>query len=349
MDTGRVDPTTQMNLHPRTYTGFAAAVLFAAALNSVFVPARAADSAGSMLGVYEGAGCTGTRKLADFERWFGRRPPRVLDFIAWKDGRDGWNWVLGCWNTLGVQDLTISVPMLPGDGSGTLAQGAAGKFDAMFANLALDLVKRGFADATVRIGWEFNGDWYPWAASRDRASWITYWRRIVSIMRNAPGAAFKFDWCPAVGWTAVTAQDLYPGDEYVDYIGLDIYNITWDAKIVTPAQRWNEKMTTRNGLKWHRDFAASRGKPMSFPEWGTMTRFDGDGSGGGDDPYFIEQMAQWIASNNVAYHNYWDYKDRKYNSRLSDGSHPLAAEAFLRVFGGKTPTAPILVNPGRQQ
>jgi hypothetical protein len=297
-------------------------------------------------GLYEGAGCSGVQNLDKFVQWFGRKPTRMLDFLAWGEGRPGWNWVLGCWEKSGLKQLTLSVPMLPSDGSATLAQGAAGKFDAFFADLATDLVKRGYANAIVRIGWEFNGDWYAWAAIKDPAAWIAYWRRIVTLMRQAPGAAFKFDWCPATGWTQFLAQNAYPGDEYVDIIGLDIYNQSWDPAATTPQLRWNEKLNSRHGLKWHRDFATAHGKPMSFPEWGAMTRTDG--RGGGDDPYFIEQMAAWIASNNVAYHDYWDFGTGGENSRLRDGSHPQSAAAFLRIFGGPTPKNPTLREPIRQ-
>ena len=40
----------------------------------------------------------------------------------------------------------------------------------------------GFADATIRLGWEFNGNWFAWAASNDPAAFITYWQRIVTAM-----------------------------------------------------------------------------------------------------------------------------------------------------------------------
>ncbi|MET0657551.1 MAG: glycosyl hydrolase [Steroidobacteraceae bacterium] len=334
-----------MTPHARNRSALGWFALLATIAQCLSAQARAEELTHA-LGVYDGAGCTGTKRLPSFESWLGRKPQRVLDFIAWKEGRSGWNWVLGCWNAANIEALTISVPMLPSDGAATLAQGAAGKFDAMFADLALDLVKRGFANAIVRIGWEFNGDWYPWAAAKDPESWIAYWRRIVSIMRKAPGARFKFDWCPGTGWTAFEAQNAYPGDEYVDYIGMDVYDTSWDPKVVTPEQRWNEKMTARHGLKWHRDFAQAHGKPMSFPEWGIMTRTDGHG--GGDNHRFIEHMAQWIAANNVAYHNYWDYKEKAYNSRLSDGSHPKSAEAFRNAFGRQGPSPALVTSEVRR-
>lgn len=290
-------------------------------------------------GVYQGAGCEGAQRLEGFTEWFGRRPERGLDFFSWEAGESGWRWVMRCWASAGMTQMTFSVPMLPADGS-TLAEGAAGKFDAVFARLAADLVENGFGSAVIRLGWEFNGDWYPWAARKDPQAWVAYWRRIVDVMRRAPGAAFKFDWCAATGWTALLAKDVYPGDEYVDYIGLDVYNATWDPKAVTPELRWEERLHGRHGLKWHREFAAEHSKQLSYPEWGTGERPDGHGVA--DDPHFIEQMAAWIAANDVAYHNYWDYRAKEYDGRISDGTQPDAAAAFLSAFDGKRPRRPVL-------
>jgi len=249
-------------------------------------------------------------------------------------------WSMKCWKGGGIKAITYSLPMLPENGSATLAEGAAGKFDHVFANFANTLVANGYPNAVIRIGWEFNGDWYAWAAGKDPQSWITYWRRIVTAMRAAPGSNFKFDWCPGNGWTAFRAEDAYPGDAYVDIIGLDEYNATWNANATTPALRWKEQVEQRHGLKWHADFAAAHGKPISFPEWGTGTRHDGHGSG--DDPLFIEQMAEWIASHNVAYHNYWDYDHPHFSGRISDNGQPLAAAAFLKKFRLPKPKAPVL-------
>lgn len=281
------------------------------------------------LGVYKGAGCDGVRGLEKFTQWLGFKPDLTLEFISWKVLSAGTTWGLGCWKKGGQKHVVYSLPMLPDDGSAVLADGAYGKFDMLFRRYAAKLVQFGFGDAVIRIGWEFNGEWYPWAASKDPQSYIEYWRRIVTTMRSVPGANFKFDWCMAGGWTQFLPEKAYPGDAYVDYIGMDFYNVSIDRKAVTPEQRWESRLNTRRGLKWHRDFAAQHGKPMSYPEWGTGLK--PDGSGGGDDAYFIEQMAQWIAANDVAYHSYWD-SPTGVNARLSDDHQPRAGAAYKRVF-----------------
>ena len=316
--------------------------LLAAVVSLPMHGAAVAASSNAKLGVYETAGCDGVKRTKVFKDWFGHAPDQTLEFIAWDVLTSGNTWGVGCWKNGGQKSVVYSMPMLPPDKSATLAQGASGKFDDLFRRYAATLIRFGYADSVVRIGWEFNGIWYPWAAEHDPQAYIAYWRRIVSVMRSVPGAAFKFDWCGFTGWTNFLPEDAYPGDAYVDIIGMDVYNVPFDPKALTPEQQWDSLMNTRRGLKWHRDFAAQHGKPMSFPEWGTGLR--PDGKGGGDDPYFIEHMAAWIASNNVAYHNYWDHTGGV-NTRLSDGHQPLAGAAFIKAFAGSRPKPPSMRPP----
>jgi hypothetical protein len=284
------------------------------------------------LAVYQGNGCSGVKRLPEFTAWLGRKPDLMLDFFAadtWQALHDDAGWTLGCWQKAGMSAV-FSVPMLP-HGKFSLREGATGAYDNHFRDLARELVRRGFGDAIIRLGWEFNGGWYPWMAEKDPKMWVEYWRRIVSVMRSVPDAKLRFDWCPAQGVVHVKPDTVYPGDDVVDIIGQDLYNQTWTPHIDTPEQRWDELVNMPYGLKWHREFARAHGKPESYPEWGTGTR--PDGHGGGDDAYFIERMAEWLGGGNVAYHGYWDIAAPDFNARLSDGHQPLAARSFQRAFG----------------
>jgi len=307
------------------------AVVALLTMSSVASARPSGDARSVPLGVYLGAGCTGADRVPKFREWLGRDPDQTLEFIAWDVLKKGTTWGVKCWSKAGRKRVVYSLPMLPPDKSATLADGAAGTFDAMFRDYATKLVQNGYKNAIIRIGWEFNADWYPWAAKQDPQAWIAYWRRIVTAMRSVPGAAFKFDWSVAGGWSSFRAEQAYPGDDYVDIIGLDFYN-NFSRPDVTPEERWKQRMRAPHGLEWHRRFAAEHGKPMSYPEWGTGK--GRDTHGGDDDPYFIEQMAQWISANDVAYHNYWDFKAPIFDSQLSDGRRPAAAAAFVRAFGG---------------
>lgn len=284
------------------------------------------------LGVYLGAGCTGRDRLPGYEAWLGRKVDRVLDSLAsqsWDAMLSTTRWIAGCWQPAN-RKLTITVPMLPSDGISTIVEGARGAYDAQFRNIAQTLIELGQSQAVVRLGPEFNGAWFRWSALSDPQSWVLYWRSAVTAMRSVPGQRFKFDWCPSLGLGIASPEPAYPGDAYVDYIGGDVYNSNWHQ--IPQPDLWSVLLNAPAGLKWHANFAMAHGKPMSFPEWGTGTR--PDGFGGGDDAYFVRSMAAWIKLNRVLYHNYFDYPASVYNSKLSDGSKPLAAQAYLESFGG---------------
>ena len=290
-------------------------------------------SADGKLGIYEGAGCDGARRIGRFTHWLGRSPAWVIDFLAydsWRSMRHSAEWILRCWRGAPYH-LSLAVPLLPQDETATLADGARGAYDSDFRELAELLVRDGRADAVIRLGWEFNGAWMPWNAAKDPAAFVTYWRRVVAVMRAVRGAAFRFDWAPSLGRNAIAPDLVYPGDDVVDVIGLSVYNQSWSKPRRDSAARWQELLSRPFGLDWQRQFAQAHRKLRSFPEWGTGRR--PDGAGGGDDPGFITRMAALIRAPDVLYDGYWDYPAPDYFALISTGEFPRAAAAFRRAFG----------------
>ena len=138
--------------------------------------------------------------------------------------------------------MIFAIPMLPQfdtedatdttAGNPTLSAGANGDYNQYWAQLAQNLVDRGLGDTTLRIGWEFNGNWFRWAAYLDPSDWVKYWRNIVTTMR-AVSPALKFDYSVALGSTyanpfsttvTATQPGVYPGDQYVDVISASMYD-----------------------------------------------------------------------------------------------------------------------------
>ena len=116
----------------------------------------------------------------------------------------------------------------------------------------------------IRLGWEMT--WLnAWFAGGHEAEYIKAFRRVVEIFRRH-STGFKFDWCPGWGPQEMPADTSYPGDDVVDYIGLDVYDFKHEG---TPEERWNNfYVKAPFGLEWHREFARLHGKRMSYPEWG---------------------------------------------------------------------------------
>lgn len=303
----------------------------------------AAAVPGDTLGIYPGAGSSAG--VTAFEQTLGRSIDRAHDYLdksSWASMLD-LAWLAEKWADAGFVDRTVlTVPMIP-DTGGTLAQGAAGDYNAHFRTLAEKLVASGHPNVVLRLGPEFNGAWFPWTMNvpDGGALYAAYWRQIVATMRSVPGAAFKFDWCPNAGsaWIGggqqLEAGDAWPGDDVVDYVGLDIYDQSWAPNRIDPVARWNEYVYQRNGMAWHAAFAAAHNKPMTFPEWGLADRTDG--FGGGDTPFFVEQMYRWIALHPIAYHLYFESSDPNAEYAVFSGRFPNAARRFVELFGPNPP------------
>jgi hypothetical protein len=291
------------------------------------------------LGVYLGNGGTGVARMPGFARWFGREPDRILDFLAydsWASFESDARWTCESWRGPGKRPIasavTLSVPLTV---QGTpLAEVAAGKHDGTYLAVARAMVENGWGNSIVRLGWEFNGTWMPWAAARDSRAYVAAYRRVVALMRSVPGESFTFDWCSACGENAIAPDTVYPGDDVVDIIGMDVYTRYYNAFDSIPAIRWQALRVTAFGLDWLVSFSAEHRKRLSVPEWGTGEAFTNDGgTGGGDDPLFVTSMAGFLRENDAAYSDYWDYHAPDYNASVSDGEHPRAGEALRLMFG----------------
>lgn len=69
--------------------------------------------------------------------------------------------------------------------------------------------------------------WYPWQGRPD--AYVKAYRRIVDIFRDEGAVNVKYMWNPVMFWPETTLQ-YYPGDTYVDYLGLTVLNHGADGK-----------------------------------------------------------------------------------------------------------------------
>jgi Glycosyl hydrolase family 26 len=296
----------------------------------------AAGSAGPAWksGVY--VGNAAKTALAKFEQERGATAPIVTDYFdqsTWPAMIGDAQWAIPQW-AAADQLMSWSVPMLPASGGYTLQAGATGAYNGYFQKLAQLLVANKEGNSVLRIGWEFNGDWEAWSAGSDPAAYVAYYRQIVDTMRAVPGANFTFDWCISNGSTYTDPAAAYPGDDYVDYIGNDVYD--WDWGTHDPAKRWHDIVTEKYGLAWQASFAAAHHKPLSFPEWAES--WVASGHGGNDDPQFIRDMYAWFSSHKTAYEDYFN------DDPSATESHQITdfpkSEAVYDTLFGTTGSAP---------
>jgi hypothetical protein len=325
--------------------GFSVALVLSTMTLSAATVASAATNAISSLGVYGGDGpgadnalCQSTGPKCGYAMSF-------LDNTSWQKMENP-SWFISQF-TGTKYSMIWGVPMLPNTGNYTLAAGATGAYDQYFVTLAQGLVSGGQANSIIRMGWEFNEGWAPWAASGQAANFVAYWRQIVTSMRSVPGANFQFEWNPVIG--AQSAGNLaayYPGNDYVSLIGLDVYDISW-ASYPGAAKLFSTMLTEPYGLNWLASFASQQGKPITLPEWGLGWGDSDDGApvsdpgtetSGGDDPTFINDMAGWIATHHVVEATLWDVNQ----STISTTENPNSFAAAVADFGSRAAVASAL-------
>ncbi|MGQ5515597.1 S8 family serine peptidase [Halococcus saccharolyticus] len=84
--------------------------------------------------------------------------------------------------------------------------------------------------AYLRLAHEMNGDWYPWSptvGSSSAGSYIDMWQRVRDRFeqRGLDENTVEWMWCVnAEDIGSYSAEQLYPGDGYVDWLGVDGYN-----------------------------------------------------------------------------------------------------------------------------
>lgn len=287
------------------------------------------------IGVYAGNDPSSVRQ---FESWLGSD----IDFVAGHGGRANWSDYVSSLSYVARQFGSLhlpiywTVPMFV-DG-GTLGAGASGSYDAYYVQAAQGILAANPDAATinVRVGEEFNIPGMPWAAAGQEQNFIATYRHFVDSFRSV-SSHFRFEWNVNIGGSIDPAR-AYPGDAYVDYVGMDFYyNTAWDS--ADPVTAWNDMVHRPYGLQWLEDFATAHARPSAYAEWG----INSDTAG----PYIARAMA-WFESHNVAYQGYWD-SDSAYAGQLSDGQYPTAGAAFRAAFGPDAPAAmPATAQPASQ-
>jgi hypothetical protein len=189
-------------------------------------------SAGALLGAYvDDVGrwvddTTAEAGVERFEAAIGR--PLDIDhhYYAWTDrfptGLERWDVANG------------RIPMISWSGT-RLDDILSGRFDAMIRQRASDVRALG-APVFLRWGWEMNGDWASHDGSHNNDSgttdgpqkYVAAWRRIHDLFAAEGTTNAVWVWSPnatdvpAASWNHWTRY--YPGDAYVDWVGIDGYN-----------------------------------------------------------------------------------------------------------------------------
>jgi beta-mannanase len=142
---------------------------------------------------------------------------------------------------------------------------AAGKLDDYIRQYARDAKVYGQPLFISPICKEFNGNWWYNCSPKanpalTEADFVNAWRRVVDIFRQEGVTNVAWVWVPnsitkaPPSWEADNAAAYYPGDDYVDWMGVDHYDYGPPSLM--------------DALY---DFAVEHDKPVFVSEWGVRS------------------------------------------------------------------------------
>jgi len=150
---------------------------------------------------------------------------------------------------------------------------------------------------------EMNGDWYPWGANvngNTPADFVAAWRHVWKIFAEEDASAnVVWEWAPNEQFQGSAAlEPLYPGDAYIDQIGISAYN--WGDRPSGPvSSRWREfGVMIDPTLK---EIGAFTDLPLGVSETGSSAV-------GGDRAEWIEGMFDDALERELTFINYFDIK-----------------------------------------
>jgi hypothetical protein len=187
-------------------------------------------------GIYEPNAPSTASALDDVTHEVGARPAMVMWYQDWVHESSFQTAEMEAVLTRGA------VPMLtwePWDNTlGTayqpkyrLANIVRGDFDPFVRQWATEARKLG-KPIYLRFGQEMNGDWYSWGTGRANpngnapADFVAAWKHVHAVFKAVGADNVRWVWSPNIDSAGSTPyQYIYPGDSFVDWVGLDGYNV----------------------------------------------------------------------------------------------------------------------------
>jgi mannan endo-1,4-beta-mannosidase len=283
-------------------------------------------------------------RIDGFTDWIGQTPAVQVSFA----GAFSWSyppnvyiptWMDRPWQT-GTIPLITWMPMSDGNDQNIAAEIATGKWDAKITEWARAIETWVFSGDTdrrlyFRPAHEMNGDWYPW--SGDAAAYIEMWKRLQTLFEEETRLSnTHIQWVWGVNNVDVgdiSAEAYYPGDRYVDWIGVDGFNFG-DSQ---PWSSWKGVHEMFHPMVERMHELAD--KPLMIPEYAT-----GSYRNGGYQPQakadWITDVLAYIPEANIKMASWFNYDKETdwavYNGERGTGTFngvPVY-ESYKRILNG---------------
>lgn len=186
----------------------------------------------------------------------------------------------------------------------------------------------------VRFGHEMNGNWKCWSVGQNgnaEGDFVTAWRYLVTLFAEEGAVNVRWVWSPNVAYDERSARFalFYPGDDYVDWIGLDGYN--WG-----PTKEWHSwKSFTEIFASSYDALVSLSSRPMMIAEVAS-TEVGGDKAAWIDSAFAEEIPRRFPLVRAVV----WFNEDKETDWRVNSSSAALSAyrrAAGNPYYGGSLP------------
>lgn len=248
--------------------------------------------------------------------------------------------------TQGNSKLCLSLLFYPNVTSGyTVLSASTGAYNTNYDEIANRIAAAEYPDdkLIIRLPWEFNGNYFHWNITGNKdttstpARFAEACRQLVTRLR-LQNPNLLIDWSPKHGGNVSysTLISAYPGDDYIDTVGLQYYDY-WEGYASTypthnDAQRNAAFDALVNDTKWgltlQRQFAIDHGKTCTFFEWGCQydpRTSEWADNVGLDNPIFITRSLNWFddlgADGLLHSHCYYEHDQSDGYHRLHGGTY----------------------------
>ncbi len=256
----------------------------------------------------------------DYQPWFTERIANrgAMPVISWEP-----------WNS--AQESTVDQKRSE-QPEYALARIVAGDFDAYIDDWAENLADWGHPVA-MRFAHEMNGYWYPWAEGRNGnapGSYVDAWRYVHDRFTEAGADNVLWLWSPNVSYAGSSPlAPLYPGDDYVDWIGVVGY-FGHGAETPTAYPTFDQLFgPTLDELELLSD------KPVLITETGATER-------GGFKPEWITHTLNEIATNPRMMGFIWFDVDKETDWRITSSAESATAFKAAAADSRYAPAGPVL-------
>ncbi len=270
--------------------------------------------------------------INNFEKNSGKKVSVLLFYQAWRaaDGEQKFpvGWMNFVRNQGSIPQITWepwigkAYPLANNEPEFALKNIIAGNFDGYIKQWA-QAARAWRNPFFLRFAPEMNGAWTPWSEGvngNKAGEFVQAWRHVYTIFKAVGATNVTWMWCPNINYPGSTnISELYPGDAYVDWTGMDGFNwgtTTQHSKWLTFSQvfssTYNNILTITN-------------KPIMIAETGCVEK-GGDKAAWITNAYSIELPERFPLVKAVVWFDQFTQQDWRIESS------PTAQQAFAQAM-----------------